>query len=56
MKNEEIKDLINEYNEIDFEDVIAGGLKTKYQYIDVNPDDFGFTDAELLFADDKILD
>jgi len=36
--------------------VIAGGIKTKYKYIDVQADDFGLTDAELIFADDKILD
>lgn len=40
---------------MDFEDVIAGGIKTKYQYINVDQDDFGLTDAELLFADDKLL-
>lgn len=48
--------MIEEYNQIDFEDVIAGGLKTKYQYIDVEAEGFGLTDAELLFADDNILD
>ena len=48
--------MMEEYNEIDFEDVIAGGIKTKYAYIDVEADGFGLTDAELLFADDAILD
>ena len=55
IKDRELKDLVQEYEDLDFEDVICGDLKTKYQYIDVRPDDYGLTDAELLFADDKIL-
>jgi len=51
----EIDELIDEYNNIDFEDVIAGGIKTRYSYIDDTAEDFGLTDAELFFADEKIL-
>lgn len=55
LKNSEIEGLLEEYEGLDFEDVIAGGLKTRYEYMQVEKDDFGLTDAELLFADDKIL-
>lgn len=51
----EIDELIEDYNNIDFEDVIAGGIKTRYSYMDVPAEDYGLTDAELFFADEKIL-
>lgn len=56
ISDNEVNKLIEEYDDIAFEDVIAGGLKTKYHYIDVEADGFGLTDAELVFADDNILD
>ncbi len=46
--------MVDQYNNLDFEDVV-GDIKCKYQYIDVKPEDFGLTDAELFFADEKIL-
>lgn len=54
-QNKEMDELFDEYNNIDFEDVISGGIKTRYSYIDVPADDFGLTDAEIFFADEKIL-
>lgn len=53
--DETLNDLLNEYRNLDFEDVIAGNIKTRYEYIDVSPEGFGLTDAELMFADDKLL-
>lgn len=46
---------MDEYYDLDFEDVIAGGLKTKYKYIDVEPNDFGLDDDDLLYCDDELL-
>ena len=53
--DETLNDLINDYRNLDFEDVIAGNIKTRYEYIEVTAEGFGLTDAELLFADDKLL-
>ena len=41
--------------QIGFEDVLAGGTPTAFQYIPVDRVDLGLTEAELFFADDKIL-
>lgn len=46
-----VDDVLN----VNFEDVIGGDLKTRYEYIDVQAEDMGLTDAELLYADDKLL-
>ncbi len=54
-KKRELMEDLAEYQNIDFEDVIAGGIKTRYDYIDVEPEHFGLNDAELFFADDKLL-
>ena len=53
--DEELEEAIQDCLNVDFEDVIAGEIKTKYQYVDVEQEDFGLTEAELLYADDKIL-
>ncbi|CAD8141501.1 unnamed protein product [Paramecium pentaurelia] len=50
-----LKNMIDEYFSLDFEDIIAGGIKTKFQYIDVEKQDFGLTNDDLLYADDKLL-
>ncbi len=41
--------------QIGFEDVLAGGTPTAFQYIPIEKVDIGLTEAELFFADDKIL-
>ncbi|KAM3133973.1 hypothetical protein pb186bvf_013939 [Paramecium bursaria] len=51
----DVKQLVDEYYNLDFEDVIAGGLKTKFQYVDVDKNGFGLTNDDLLYADDKLL-
>lgn len=33
----EIQKLVDDYNNLDFEDVIAGGIKTRFKYIDTEP-------------------
>lgn len=50
-----MKSLVDDYYNLDFEDVIAGGIKTKFQYIDVPREGFGLTNDDLLYADDSLL-
>lgn len=47
--------LIEDFEKIDFEDVIAGGLKTRFNYTTVVEDGFNLEDDDLLFCDDKLL-
>lgn len=53
--NPELAELIDDYYKIDFEDVIAGGLKTRFKYVDVEKNDFNLDDDDMLFADDRLL-
>ena len=39
----------------DFEDVIGGGVKTKFKYVNVKPESYGLSDEQILFGDDKEL-
>lgn len=55
VKDKELNKLIDDYYALDFEDVIAGGIKTRFQYIDVKPESYGLSDENLLFADQKLL-
>lgn len=51
----ELDELIDDYANLDFEDVIAGGIKTRFKYTEVPKESFMLTDEELLYCDDKIL-
>lgn len=55
VKDNELKKLVDDYYQLDFEDVIAGGLKTRFKYVNVNSEDYGLNDETLIYADDKLL-
>lgn len=55
-KNEYIENLLDEYYNLDFEDLIGGGsVKTRFKYRKVAQEDFGLTEDEILLLDDKQL-
>lgn len=54
-ETEELIKLIDDYHDVDFEDVIGGGIKTRFKYGQVDEADFELDDDTLLFADDRIL-
>ena len=54
-EDSELSRLVDDYYNIDFEDVIAGGLKTRFKYVPVEKQDFNLDDDDLIFADEKIL-
>ncbi|KRX03734.1 hypothetical protein PPERSA_04242 [Pseudocohnilembus persalinus] len=47
--------LVDEYYGLDFEDIIAGGIKTRFKYKQVKPESYGLSDEHLLYSDPKIL-
>jgi len=53
--NEELNKLIDSYYQLDFEDVISGGIKTRFKYINVTKNSYGLTDDDILYADDRAL-
>ena len=55
LNNEDIDKLVEEYYMLDFEDLIAGGLKTRFKYVETEPQNFGLNDEQLLLADDQVL-
>jgi protein KRI1 len=54
-QDEELDELIDDYANVDFEDVIAGGIKTRFRYTEVSNENFMLTDDELLYCDDNLL-
>ncbi|KAL4456193.1 hypothetical protein ABPG74_014154 [Tetrahymena malaccensis] len=53
--DDEIQNLVDQYYNLDYEDVITGGIKTRFKYMDVKPDSYGLSDEQLLFADSNVL-
>ncbi len=55
-KNEYLEGLLEEYYNLDYEDVIGGGeVKTRFKYKKVASDSFGLTEDEIFLLDDKQL-
>lgn len=53
-KNQYLENLLDDYYNLDFEDVIGGGsVKTRFKYTKVKENDFGLTDDDILLLDDK---
>jgi hypothetical protein len=49
-----LDNLLQEYYDLDCEDVIGGGkVKTRFKYTTVQKEDFGLTPEEILLLDDK---
>lgn len=44
-----------EVSKYGFEDIIAGGLKTRFKYVQVPSEDFGLSTEDILLADDQDL-
>ena len=55
-KKSYLESLLDDYYNIDFEDVIGGGsVKTRFKYQRVKKEDFGLTEDEILLLEDKQL-
>ena len=55
-KKHYLENLLDEYYNLDFEDLIGGGsIKTRFKYHKVASEDFGLTEDEILLLDDKQL-
>ncbi|KAJ2147030.1 Ribosome biogenesis protein Kri1 [Coemansia sp. RSA 678] len=50
-----VSDYMDNYYHQDFEDVIGDNLTTRFKYANVKPVDFGLSAAEILLADDSML-
>ena len=49
-----MENLLEEYYNLDFEDVIGGGsVKTRFKYRKVAESSFGLTEDEIFLLDDK---
>ncbi|KAI9505214.1 KRI1-like family C-terminal-domain-containing protein [Coemansia spiralis] len=58
-KKNELKDRVSkymdEYYQLNFNDIIADGIPTRFRYAKVKPVNYGLTPAEILLADEKFL-
>ncbi|KAJ2782250.1 Ribosome biogenesis protein Kri1 [Coemansia javaensis] len=46
---------MEKYHRLGFEDIVGGDLPTRFKYVNVKPVDYGLTPAEILLADEKLL-
>ncbi|CAG9461343.1 unnamed protein product [Pedinophyceae sp. YPF-701] len=51
----EMQRLLEEYYRLDYEDVIGGGIKTRFRYREVEANDYGLSLQELLETEDRVL-
>ncbi|KAL8438723.1 hypothetical protein Efla_001271 [Eimeria flavescens] len=51
----ELKDLLNEYFQLDYEDIIGGDLPTRFKYRKVEAANYGFSTEEILNSTDADL-
>lgn len=55
-KGQYLENLLDEYYNLEYEDIIGGGqVKTRFNYKKVNAKDYGLTEDEILLLDDKQL-
>lgn len=54
-KQQYLDNLFEEYHNLDYEDVIAGGMLTRFRYTQVEKEDYGLSNEEILLLDDKQL-
>ena len=54
-KKQYLDQLFEECHNLDYEDVIADGVVTRFKYTQVKNEDFGLTNEEILLIDDKKL-
>jgi len=54
-KDQELDEMIDNYYKLDFEDIITGGIKTRFKYTKVAPNSYGLTDEEIMYTEDKLL-
>jgi protein KRI1 len=53
-KKEYLESLLEDYYNLEFEDVIGGGsVKTRFKYKKVQANDFGLDEDDILLLDDK---
>ncbi|KAJ2524862.1 Ribosome biogenesis protein Kri1 [Coemansia sp. RSA 2049] len=52
---EKVSDYMDQFYQLNFDDIVGGDIPTRFKYSKVKSVDYGLTPAEILLADDKIL-